>query len=84
VLTMADDQHGTDDSATLLQHIAQLEKQLERATKGSKGARGPSSKKTSSSKETGARDAAGRGKSTSGDGDVPRSSPDTHPCHIHV
>jgi len=61
VFAVADDQEGKDNSANLLQCIEQLEKQLERATKGNKGARVSSSRKSSSGKETGARDTAGRG-----------------------
>jgi len=52
-------QNGADDNAILLQCIVQLEKELERATKGTGGARGSSSRKTGSNK-TGAHDAPGR------------------------
>ena len=48
VFAEADDQEGKDDSANLLQHVAQLEKQLERVTKGNKGARRSSSRKAGS------------------------------------
>ena len=82
VQTVADDEQGKDDSANLLQRIAQLEKQLKQVTKGNRNAQGSSSRKASSSKQTGARNAAGRGESVSADEDAPRVSPDTHPCHI--
>jgi len=73
---------GADGTATLLQCIEQLEKQLTRAIKSNRGARGSSSRKASSNKETGARDAAGRGKPVSGDGEAAHVSPDIHPCHV--
>ena len=80
---MTDEQgHSADGKTTLLQHIEQLQKQLARTTKSNCGARGSSSRKASSNKETGARDAASCGKPTAGDGDMPRLDPDTHPCHI--
>jgi len=62
---------SADGNATLLQRIEQLEKQLARATKGNRGACGSSSRKASSNKETGARDAAGRGKPVSGERKLP-------------
>ena len=71
---------GADDKATLHQRIAQLEEQLARATKSNRGARGSSSRKASSNKETSARVAAGYGKP--GTPPPPRISPDTYPCHI--
>jgi len=72
---LSDDKQDKDSNAELLQRIAQLEKQLKQATKGS-------SAKKASSKETGGRNTAGRGESASAEGENSRANPETHLCYI--
>ena len=75
-------QEDSGEDPNLLKRIEHLEKALEWAIKSNGAARGSSSKKTGSKKGAGARGASGRGKSNSEDGAAPRSSLETHPCHI--
>jgi len=78
VFAVSNDKQDKDSNADLLQRLAQLEKQLKQATKGS---RGSSSKKTSS-KETGGRSFAGQGESASAEEDTSHANPDTQATSV--
>jgi len=76
---VTDEKQETGDNADLLQHIAQLEKQLKQVTMGSnKGAQGSSSK-TNSKWNNGQR-SSGRGGSALAAGDAERPNPQTYLC----
>ena len=78
VFAVSDEEQEKDGNADLLQRIAQLEKQLNQSTKGSKG----SSSKKASSKENGGRNSTGCTESAQAAGEESRAGPDTHPCYI--
>ena len=78
VFAVSDEKQEKDSNADLLQHIAQLEKQLKQATKSCKG----SSSKKASSTETGSNNSTGHSESAAADGEESRAGPDTHPCYI--
>ena len=63
IFAVTDDKQDQGDNADLLQCIAQLEKQLKQATKGSKNAQGSSKK--SNSKGTSGQKSTGQGESAS-------------------
>jgi len=71
----ADTENSSTKEATLLEHLGQLEKQLEQVAKGNRDARGSSSRKAGSKK-----DGSSRGQSASKNEDKVRPNPETHPC----
>ena len=75
MFAVSDDKQENDSNADLLQRIAQLEKELKQATKGSKG----SSSKKASSKANGGRSSTGHSESALADGEESRAVPHTHP-----
>ena len=78
VFAVSDEKQEKDSNADLLQHIAQLEKQLKQATKSSKG----SSSKKASSRVRDGRNSTGCSESALADGEESPAGPDTHPCYI--
>jgi len=71
----AESGNGSSKESTLLEHIGQLEKQLEQVIKGNQDAQGSSSRKAGSKKE-----GSSRGQSDPKNGDRARPNPETHPC----
>ena len=78
MFAVSDDKPEKDGNADLLKCIAQLEKELKQAVKGSKG----SSSKKANSKESSGRNSTGSTESAAADREGSRASPDTHPCFI--
>ena len=78
VYTVTDDKSGKDSNADLKKRIAQLEKELKKATRSGKG---PSSKQADSKGGSGSRSTGGTS-SAAADGDDSRAGPDTHPCFL--
>ena len=76
VFAASDDKPEKHSNADLLQRIAQLEKELKQAAKGSKNS---SSKKTDSNGSSG-HNSTGGTESASANGEGSRAGPDTHPC----
>jgi len=74
--TTDEPESSATNEATLLEHIGQLEKQLEQVAKGNRNARGSSSRKASSKRDG----ATGWGKPVSENGETVRPSPETYPC----
>jgi len=81
VFAVADEPEASSiGKATLLKHLEQIKKQLEKVAKGNRNARNSSSRKASSNPGASALDVTSRGKSDSADSERARPSPETHPC----
>jgi len=73
----ADIGNSSSKEATLMEHIGQLEKQLEQVNKGNRGAQGSSTRKAGSCKE-----GSSRGQSEPKKSDGARPNRETHPCTL--